>query len=171
MANIHQVQLRYDAHEDRALLRLATTDRSEFRFWVTRRYARLLWRALTGSAARSGRALHQPEPAAREAMVAFEHEAALERADFQTAYRDDHAVAHPLGDAPVLLAQVKCAPLEGGLTLLGMHPLQGQGVEIRVDPILLHSLLKLIADAARAGEWDLDLSVPGAQPTVPGRVN
>ena len=171
MANIHQIQLRYDAHEDRALLRLATTDRDEFRFWVTRRYARLLWAGLTDSAARSARALGQPEPAARDALVAFEHEAALERADFQTAFRDDAPMTRPLGDDPVLLARVKCAQLDGGHTLLGMHPLQGQGVELRLDPTLLHSLLKLLADAARAGEWDLDLRVPGAQPAPPGRVN
>jgi len=171
MATIHQIQLRYDAHEDRALLRLASADRKEFRFWITRRYARLLWAGLTGSAARSARALGPAEPAAREAMVAFEHAAALERADFDTAFRDDDAMARPLGDAPVLLAQVKCAPLDGGLTLLGMHPIEGKGVELRLDATLLHSLLKLIADAARAGEWDLDLRVPGGQTAPPGRVN
>ena len=167
MANIHQIQLRYDAHEDRALLRLATTDRDEFRFWVTRRYARLLWAGLTDSAARSARALGQPEPAARDALVAFEHEAALERADFQTAFRDDAPMTRPLGDDPVLLAQVKCAQLDGGHTLLGMHPLQGQGVELRLDPTLLHSLLKLLARELTRAARATPLQDAGNAPTRP----
>jgi hypothetical protein len=169
MSTIHQIQLRYDAVEDRALLRVSTTQLDEFRFWVTRRYARLLWKALTGSAARSARALTQSAPASREAVVAFEHEAAVAKADFQTRFQAERTATTPLGEAPVLLAQVKCAPLEGGLTLLGMHPVQGQGIEIRLDETLLHSLLKLLADAARAGEWDLDMQVsaPHASPTGP----
>ena len=131
MSQIHQIQLRYEPLEDRALLRLSTAEREEFRFWVTRRYARLLLGALTGRAGRSTRALEQAAPAARDAVVAFEHEAAIARSDFRTRFRDRPA-STPLGDAPVLLARVKCAPLEGGLTLLGMHPLSGQGIELRL---------------------------------------
>ena len=170
MSKIHQIQLRYDPLEDRALLRLTTTDEAEFRFWVTRRYARLLNRALTGCVARSARVLGQPEPAAREAVMAFEHESAVSRADFVTRFRDAPRPT-PLGDAPVLLAQVKCTPLKDGLTLLGMHPVAGQGVELRLDAMLLHSMLKLVADAARAGEWDLAPDLPATTAPAPGKFN
>ncbi len=168
MSTLHQIQLRYDAVEDRALLRVTTTARDEFRFWITRRYARLLWKALTGSAARAGRAAQHSEPATRRAVMAFEHEAALAKADFKTRF-ENQGLSTPLGAAPVLLAQVKCARLDGGLTLLGMHPLKGQGIEVRLDQTLLHSLLRLLAEAARAGEWDLDMAV--SVPEAAGPVN
>lgn len=170
MSNLHQVQIRYDAMEDRALLRVATTDGNEFRFWITRRYARLLWKALAGSAARSAPAVAQARPAAREAVVAFEKEAALARADFETAFTQ-RPRATPLGTRPVLLARVRCTRLDDRFTLLALHPLRGQGIEVRLDATLLHSVLKLVEDAAAAGEWDLSLapSEPAAPST--GRMN
>jgi hypothetical protein len=171
MSSIRQIQLRYEAHEDRALLRLNTTDPSEFRFWVTRRYAQLLWSALTRAADETTRGAVPVDAAMREAMVAFEHQAALGRADFASEFRDEATAAHPLGELPVLLAQVRCAPLDDGFTLLGMHPLRGQGVEVRLDATLLHSLLKLLADAADAGQWGLELRLPGTDATPGARAN
>lgn len=164
MATLHQIQIRYDAVEDRALLRVATTDASEFRFWITRRYARLLWTALTQSAERSGHAASRPQPAAREAVLAFEKEAALARADFGSGYREQPRRT-PLGDDPVLLARVKCSHPDPATTVLSLHPMEGRGIEVRLDATLLHSLLKLLADAATAGEWDLALTTP--EPATP----
>ena len=46
MAQLHQVQLSYDPTEDRAVLRIRTHDNSEFTFWLTRRYVKLLWPVL-----------------------------------------------------------------------------------------------------------------------------
>ena len=43
MSTLHQIQMQYDAHEDRGLLRIRTRDGSEFRFWLTRRFVRALW--------------------------------------------------------------------------------------------------------------------------------
>lgn len=168
MPNLHQIQIRYDAMEDRALLRVATTDGNEFRFWITRRYARLLWAALSGSAARSAPAVAQAEPAARQAVVAFEQQAALARADFDTGFTEHHR-ATPLGDRPILLARVKCARLDNQTTALALHPMEGQGIEVRLDATLLHSVLKLIGDVAASGEWDLNLELaePAATPTGP----
>lgn len=163
MSGLHQIQLRYDALEDRALLRMTTTERSEFRFWITRRYARLLWAALNGAAAHGGPAAAQPMPEARKAVIAFEHEAAVSKADFATHFQDQ-ALSTPLGTAPLLLARIKCAPIDDTRVLLGMHPRAGQGIEVRLDRTLLHSLMRLLAEATRAGEWDLDMRVEMPQP-------
>lgn len=164
MSGLHQIQLRYDPLEDRALLRMSTTERSEFRFWITRRYARLLWAALNGAAARGGPAAAQPAPEARKAVIAFEHEAAVSKADFATHFQDQD-LSTPLGAAPLLLARIKCAPIDDTRVLLGMHPREGQGIEVRLDRALLHSLMKLLTEAARAGEWDLDMRVEMPQPS------
>jgi hypothetical protein len=162
MTKLHQIQFRYDPHEDRTLLRLTTTTRHEFRFWVTRRYAKLLWAGLTGSAARGANVT----PALRETVLAFEQEAAIAGADFKTQFNGADT-STPLGDAPVLLARLKCSRLDKGITLCAMHPVQGQGIEIRLDQTLLHSMLKLLAEAARSAEWDLNTSIAQSTPTGP----
>jgi hypothetical protein len=170
MSRLHQIQIRYEALEDRALLRVATTDGREFRFWVTRRYARLLWQALSRSAARGTPGTSRADPVARQAVMGFQREAALAGADFSTRYREQPRET-PLGDAPVLLARITCTPRADGTTTLAMHPMQGQGVEVRLDARLLHSLMKLLNDAATAGEWDLQMPMPDLTASASGTVN
>ena len=46
MANMQQIQLKFDAIEDSLLLRVSSTDDVEFRFWMTRRFVNLIWPAL-----------------------------------------------------------------------------------------------------------------------------
>ncbi len=41
--NIHQLQLAFDAAEDRLLFRLSTTAGEEFRVFLTRRFVKMLW--------------------------------------------------------------------------------------------------------------------------------
>ena len=165
MTKLHQIQFRYDPHEDRALLRIITSARQEFRFWVTRRYAKLMWAGLIKSTAPSQTIASEPpsSEAVREAMIAFEQEAAIAQADFKTQLNDSDTTT-PLGDAPVLLARLKCAKQPGDIILLAMHPLQGQGIEIRLDQTLLHSMLKLLAEAASAGEWDMNTAIAQPEP-------
>ena len=170
MSRLHQIQIRYEALEDRALLRVATTDGREFRFWLTRRYARLLWQALSRSAASTAPGASRADPIAREAVVGFQREAALAGADFSTRYREQSRET-PLGDAPLLLARITCTPRADGTTTLAMHPLQGHGIEVRLDGKLLHSLMKLLSEAAQAGDWDLHMPMPGVTASASGSVN
>jgi hypothetical protein len=171
MSTLHQIQLRYDAVEDRALLRISTTGTSEFRFWVTRRYAGILRRALhehLGHAART--AAHVPAER-QHAMLDFQRDAALATSDFKTGYVDDTQRSTPLGEAPVLLARVGLTR-QTEATVLAMHPLRGQGIEIRLNDTMIHSLLKLLDDAARAGDWALPAAAPEtAAPAAPSRMN
>ena len=48
MGQLHQMQIVFVPEQDRLLFRLNTTGRQqqEFRFWLTRRYVRILWKAL-----------------------------------------------------------------------------------------------------------------------------
>ncbi|MFT5174454.1 MAG: hypothetical protein ACI8W7_002641 [Gammaproteobacteria bacterium] len=162
MTKLHQIQFRYDAHQDRALLRLTTTARQEFRFWVTRRYAKLLSVALNGSAERGAAVT----PALRETVLAFDQEVALASADFETQFNDTDT-STPLGDTPVLLARLNCTRENDGITLVAMHPLEGQGIEIRLDQTLLHSMLKLLTETALSAEWELKPGIAPCAPTGP----
>ena len=46
---LHQINLGYSPEEDRILLRINTTGKTEYRLWMTRRYVKILWKLLTKS--------------------------------------------------------------------------------------------------------------------------
>ncbi len=170
MAQITQIQVRFDPVQDRLLLRVNTQDRLELRFWLTRRMLKLLWPPLLkGLAASAGVDKHR-DPSAREAILAFQREKAVAEADFATPYRED--AAHlPLGDTPVLVSRLQLNPQAGGGVVLSLQPDEGPGAELALNEVLLHSLCKLLASTAEAARWDLSLSPREQEPTAPSRLN
>lgn len=159
MAQLKQTQLRYVASEDRLLLRVNTTARSEFRFWITRRYAKTLAAALARLLATDPHVLHAADSMTRRTILAFQHETALHQAHFSQRFEDRPADL-PLGVKPTLLARLRVKRRPGGQRLLCLYPLAGQGVELALTPKLLHGLTRLLADAVTRAQWDLDLAMP-----------
>tara|TARA_Y100001960_G_scaffold316032_1_gene382398 strand:- start:381 stop:1079 length:699 start_codon:yes stop_codon:yes gene_type:complete len=45
-AQLHQLTLTFDPIEDRILLRIGTAENTEYRLWLTRRFVKVLWKAL-----------------------------------------------------------------------------------------------------------------------------
>lgn len=172
---IHQVSVDFVAEEDRLRLRIATSEGAELRFWLTRRYLRLLWPALRGLAELANPLVQQsPErvsPEARKALVEMEHAEAVKQADFSKPFAPTGAEM-PLGDAPLLLARVQGGRGADGRPLLAMHTQQGRGLTLNLDALLIHSLMKLLHQAAAQAQWDLALELPqtatarGAPPTL-----
>ncbi len=158
MSRVHQIQLKYDAREDRTLLRISTLDKCEYQFWMTRRFTKLLWPALIRMLESTGKVAQQRDQAAKSAILAFEHEKATSNSDFATKYQED-ATRTPLGTSPVLLAKVEVKSDSGKVPRLGLHPLEGRGLEIAVDDKLIHSFCSMLAKAAQSADWRLDLSI------------
>jgi hypothetical protein len=44
-----------------------------------------------------------------------------------------------------------------------MHPAEGQGVTLTLDPVLLHSVCRLLQAAVKKSDWDMELKLPGVQ--------
>src|SRR5690606_35065439 len=55
---LQQVNIRYELEQDRLLLRVRTRTGAEYRLWLTRRYAALLWQVLQERIDKAG-GLHQ----------------------------------------------------------------------------------------------------------------
>jgi hypothetical protein len=157
MAQIEQIQFRYVPQEDRLLLRIKTRDRSELRFWMTRRYLKLLWPVLVKLLESNAQVQQQSDPQSRRTVLSFQHEQALARSDLSTDYRED-AAQTPLGEAPVLLAKIQVKRDASASPVLCLHPLQGQGVELAMNEVMLHSFCKLISDQLPSTDWDLSPS-------------
>lgn len=172
MSQLHQIQLQYDAHEDRGLLRISTQDGAEYRFWMTRRYVKVLWPILLRMVSENEQVARQADPAAKRTVLSFQHEQALGRSDFATRYQEEEKRL-PLGQDPILLARVQLKRAPSGSPVLCMHPLEGQGIELAMNDVLVHSLCKLVGDVVRQAEWDVDADIERAtaDAEAPRRVN
>jgi len=168
MSALHQIQMQFDAHQDRGLLRISTRDGREFRFWLTRRYVKALWPLVRGLLESDPQVSAQARPEDREAVLSFRHESAIQRSDFETHY-EEQATETPLGEEPVLLARVRLEHPDSGGRIICLLPKEGQGLRLAMDDRLLHSFASLMVRTARLAEWELEMDLGPAgvaqQPT------
>ncbi len=175
--NIHQIQMAYDKLQDRILLRVSTSDQAEFRFWMTRRYVKLLWTMLIKMLERDPVAAVHGDESVRRAMMGFQHADAVRGGDFGKKY-EEAASALPLGAEPVLLSKITARQNADKQQVLSVQPEQGQGIDIVVSAELLHMISKLVVDAVSQSDWDLRLAIdpdfampPQAQGIPPHKLN
>jgi len=157
---LHQIRIDYQPEHDRLLLRVNTDEGAELRFWLTRRFVKGLWPVLLKAAETVGEARAQSDPNVRKAMLEFEHEKALQQADFATPYKA--ASNLPLGAEPLLLTRLRAQPDGRGNVVFAMHPAQGQGMDLAMDTMLLHSFTRLIQGAVATTDWDIRVDLPVA---------
>lgn len=169
---MHQMQLSYVSTEDRLLFRLNTKARQEFRFWMTRRYTKLLWHSLDRLLTKQKPAASPPpvssppsvpvdpipssspaDPLVEAAQKEIKHQELVSQADFTTAYQESTYL--PLGETPALLFSVGIKPGPGGAAMLCLHPEKGQGIEMVLNEQILHSLCQLLIDTTTKADWNL----------------
>lgn len=150
---VHQLQLRYVAEEDRIFFRLNTRTGEELRFWLTRRYVGLL-RPVVRKLMVSDYAKADPAHAAHAAEIMDFERAKLEE---QTSFKDDFEEGSgnfPLGKAPLVLAQIKVKE-RGGMKMLCLYPKSGSGIELPLSKELVNPLYSLLNAAIRQAQWRL----------------
>ncbi len=171
MGQLKQMQIVFVPVEDRLMFRVNTSNRQEFRFWMTRRYVNILWKAILDMLKKRQAGEKPPEEVKKEdplqaAMLSIEHEKAIEKADFKTEYQESTYL--PLGETPVLLAKVavKMQP-DQTVPLLCMHPENGEGIEVALNEQILHSMCRLLSDCAKQADWELKLDFGEAEQFFP----
>lgn len=151
--SISQLQMVYNAEEDRILFRVNTTAQHQFRFWVTRRYAILMLKVLKEHIESDPDVSMQGTPEGKEAVKSFKQEKAIQSANFKEQFVED-ANELPLGqDIPVAFRL--SYNLKEGILHLGIQPKEGQGINMAINQELNTSLTQLLLGAARKGEWSL----------------
>jgi len=155
----HQFQMAYVAEQDRMLLRISTRDKAEFRLWLTRRGVRLLWDGLM-KMIEVGPGKDTPvEADRREAILLFEHQSAMETADFDTPFLEE-ADSFPLGEEGTLIESMWVGGKSNGAYTLEMGTKQGKGIAISLDDRLMHFFMQMLIDASNRARWDLELGLP-----------
>jgi len=157
MSGINQIQMSFNPSEDRILLRMNTTDSTNFQFWLTRRYVKLLWPVLISMLAKDEQISTQQSEQAKQEVLSFQHQEAAQKMDYSQEYQSE-AEQEPLGSEPVLLGKISVNQREDGTQILSMHPEIGEGVELALNQTLLHSIYKLLQDTVAKADWDIDLT-------------
>lgn len=143
MANgIAQFNIQFDALEDRLQLRVLSTNDEEIRLWLTRRYVRLLLKALDDKFGASQSGSEQARSNAEQ---------------FSDPYMGTNETQLPLGDAPQLVSRIALQDKdEGNVTLLlGQEIEGGMQIELGLNRQLVASLQAMLIEAASTAEWDL----------------
>lgn len=152
---INQLQMVYVAQEDRILFRVNSTDKKEFRFWVTRRYAMLLANVLKDHKQADPDITSQVTQQAKAAVENFKKEKAMGEATFGQKFEED-GNEYPLGQHIQLAFNLSYNTLENGNLQLSVRPKEGQGINIVLDQEFNTTLTQLLITAAKKGDWKLE---------------
>lgn len=146
------------------LLQISTRDKAEFRLWLTRRAISLLWDGFLKMVdTRLGKDL--PDDAGRrEEIMLFEHQSAVEQADFETPF-DGVADSYPLGEDGVLVTSMQVGGKPGAYTLK-LGPRKGKGISFVLSDKLMHSFMQMLIDASNRTDWGLELRLPVSESTA-----
>jgi hypothetical protein len=154
--HINQLNVTFMTAEDRILLRLNTTNKEEFRIWLTRRVVRKLAREL-GGAERRLLGLENPErgfvaPGAR-AIQEFQREARMANVDFGARF-EEGAAGFPFGTAPVLATGCEIE-LQGESAAIALSLDNKRTLNFVLDVRGLHGTLAMLQKAVAHSDWDL----------------
>jgi len=161
---IHQIQFAYQEQQDRVLLRVSTTEGEEFRFWVTRRFAKRLWGLLVRMLEQDRPVRQQFDTDTKRTVLGIRHEGFAQQGNFSAPF-EEREYRHPLGDEPLLLARAEGKLRDDGTYFLRLHPQPGEGIDMVLDARLLHLFSRLLNQVVAKTDWDMQLALsPDAPP-------
>ena len=155
---IQQLNLGYNAQQDRLLLRVGLSDDSELVLWITYRVARQLWQMLNGETHLPTADSIQPEALPADAVAQFEQEAQavenLKKMDFATKYQPRKEI---LNDGALLATQLK---LSGdNIKHLDVTCLEGVTVGMNLPQPLILALCNMLQLSVRESGWNIGAKV------------
>ncbi len=185
MNAVHRISLAYSQTEDRLLLTLRMMDRSEHRFWLTRRLIQLLWGPLVKKLESFPDVKKHLDAQVRQAVLSMRHRDVLEKskisfstlgedmakpaaaeigrdgepsppADGETGYGDTAALL--AGGIPVV-GGVSGRLLKGRVVQLVFRVSNDKTFLLNLNEKMLHVFCHLLVEMATKAEWNLDLSI------------
>ena len=161
-AAIQQLNLGYDAQQDRLLLKVGLADDSEITVWLTRRVVKALWALLQGSSALPMVAPDVFTPATQAPLENFARETKAQRGmteqtvklkmDFSETYQANRAARM---QEPMLANDCQIISLGNAQSTLELQGAGGKTVRIALSLELTQALGNMLLLATREAVWDL----------------
>lgn len=170
-AAIQQINLGYNAQQDRLLLKVGLADNSELLVWLTYRIAKQLWQMLNGETHLPTATSIKTETPPQLAVALFKQEAeaseTLQKMDFATAYQPR---AEIVNDAAMLAISVVLNHHPNQPSGLEMPCLEGITVRMNLTQELTLAMCNMLQLSAKEAAWELGSTsttmTPPAQSTV-----
>lgn len=157
-SSVRQITMTFSAEEDRLLLRISTSEQSEYQLWLTRRFIKVLWAALMKVMEKDAELKKDLVPEVRDALMAMEHQEAVQTANFdQTHDEDNRDLTSNTG--PLLVTGGTITPVKKDLTRLTLNTENGMAINVALNKQLLHAFCHMTISTSFRAEWDLDLAV------------
>jgi hypothetical protein len=158
MSGIQQIFVNYVPAQDRILVRVSTTENTEMRMWLTRRFITVLWPVMLQMLESDPSVVGQSNTQSKQEVLSFRHEEAISKTRFTKSYQTPPQ-AKPVNQVPFLITKLSTKRLDNGRTQMMFGTAKGRSVQFVVDRTLTHSLCKLIADCTSTANWGLDLNI------------
>jgi hypothetical protein len=180
MAAIQQFGVDVVPVEDRLILKLNAAGQATMRFWVTRRFLALFWKALTGEMRKS--VADAKSPAARDFLLDMAESRLMAKADFATKFQERAPAAPaqaapqapppvPQAEPPRLLWGFNIHRKESGHTTIVLIASDHARIDLDLADDGVFGLMRIFREAAEKAEWELPLAwgagLPGADAAVP----
>ena len=163
---LHQITMTYSPEQDRILLRIATTDQSEYQLWLPRRFIKVLWAALLKTLERDPELRKNLLPEVRNAVMGMNHQEAVQTSDFSQKHSEDYRNLTS-NTGPLLVTGGSVTPAGKDLTQLTLQTEQGTAINVALNKQLMHAFCHLIISSAHKAEWDIDMAVGDGNVVVP----
>mgnify|MGYP006865111969 CR=1 FL=1 len=158
---LHQLSMRYSAEQDRIQFLFSSTEGAEHRVWLTRRFVKLMWKALMGIVERHPDMGAGFEPHVRDAVLGMQHQESVQSLNVTTTQTPTKSSETAEPDASPLLVTGCTSRMEksGKAVSLELIIQGGDNIRFRLNKEILHSLFHLLIQSTIEVEWDLGLQV------------
>jgi hypothetical protein len=157
-ASIQQINLGYNAQQDRLLLKVGLSDNSELLLWLTQRITKQLWQMLNGEAHLPTATSIQTETPPQQAVEQFKHELqateVLQKLDFATEYQ---ARTEVVNNGAMLAVSVVIINFENRPPSLELPCLEGITVRMNLTQELILALCNMLQLSAKEADWQLGM--------------
>ncbi len=139
-------------------MRIGTSEQSEYKLWLTRRFVRVLWGALTKIMERDAEFKNDLLPEVRDALLAMAHQEAVQSSDFAQSHVDTNRDLTS-NTGPLLVTGGALTPVKSGHTRLKLDMENGTSINVALNKQLMHAFCHMAISTTFKAEWDLELAV------------
>ena len=158
-ASIQQLNLGYDALQDRLLLRLGLSDGTEIKIWLTRRIVKAVWGLLQSADLLPVTApdmfTSQTSDALDQAAKQATEQKTLKQLDFTETY---DASRTNLTDAPILPRECRILALDNGQHVVELLADEQLNLRIPMNQELIQALTNMLQITSKEAGWDLSFA-------------
>jgi len=140
------------------MLRIGTSEQSEYKLWLTRRFISVLWGALMKIMEKDAELKKDLVPEVRDAMLAMQHQEAVQSANFDQAHAEDNRDLTS-NTGPLLVKGGSLTPVKPGLTQLKLDTENGTSINVALNKQLMHAFCHMTISTAFKADWALELAV------------